>query len=117
MTFPLLEKPRCPLDRMDPCIAMPGHLLSYPVYRVYLDRNAHWSSILSPLCFNGKAVFWDKHAGKATNGRQRLMLNKLLDGFEGKLNTSKWAKFASAEVIELCPGMGAEQLYGAICLL
>ena len=24
--------------------------------------------------------------------RQKLMLNKLLDGFEGKLNTSKWAK-------------------------
>lgn len=26
------------------------------------------------------------------NDRQRLMLNRLLDGFEGKLNTSKWAK-------------------------
>jgi len=26
------------------------------------------------------------------NGRQRLMLNKLLDGFDSKLQTSKWAK-------------------------
>jgi len=26
------------------------------------------------------------------NARQRSMLNKLLDGFEGKLTTSKWAK-------------------------
>jgi len=26
------------------------------------------------------------------NERQRLMLNKLFDGFEGKLQTSKWAK-------------------------
>ncbi|MBU2553238.1 MAG: DUF4172 domain-containing protein, partial [Bacteroidetes bacterium] len=26
------------------------------------------------------------------NERQRLMLNKLLDGFDGKLQTSKWAK-------------------------
>jgi Fic family protein len=26
------------------------------------------------------------------NERQRFMLNKLLDGFEGKLKTSKWAK-------------------------
>jgi len=26
------------------------------------------------------------------NDRQRLMLNKLLDGFEGKLTTSKWSK-------------------------
>jgi Fic family protein len=28
------------------------------------------------------------------NSRQRLMLNKLIDGFTGKLNTSKWAKIA-----------------------
>jgi Fic family protein len=39
-----------------------------------------------------KASFWDKHASTSLNQRQRLMLNKLLDGFEGKLNTSKWAK-------------------------
>lgn len=39
-----------------------------------------------------KAHFWDKHAVTQLNDRQRLMLNKLLDGFEGKLNTSKWAK-------------------------
>jgi len=26
------------------------------------------------------------------NDRQRKMLNKLLDGFDGKLKTSKWAK-------------------------
>lgn len=29
---------------------------------------------------------------KTFNERQRLMLNKLFDGFEGKLQTSKWAK-------------------------
>jgi Fic family protein len=28
------------------------------------------------------------------NDRQRLMLNKLLDGFDGKLISSKWAKIA-----------------------
>lgn len=39
-----------------------------------------------------KAHFWDKHAVTQLNDRQKLMLNKLLDGFEGKLNTSKWAK-------------------------
>jgi Fic family protein len=39
-----------------------------------------------------KASFWEKHASTSLNQRQRLMLNKLLDGFEGKLNTSKWAK-------------------------
>ncbi|MBI3137722.1 MAG: Fic family protein [Sphingobacteriales bacterium] len=39
-----------------------------------------------------KAGFWEKHATTILNQRQQLMLNKLLDGFEGKLNTSKWAK-------------------------
>jgi Fic family protein len=39
-----------------------------------------------------KAEFWNKHLNTAMNERQRLMLNKLLDGFDGKLTTSKWAK-------------------------
>lgn len=41
-----------------------------------------------------KADFWDKHKETILNSRQRLMLNKLLDGFDGKLKTSKWAKIA-----------------------
>jgi Fic family protein len=39
-----------------------------------------------------KARFWEAHAATSLNDRQRLMLNKLLDGFEGKLTSSKWAK-------------------------
>lgn len=39
-----------------------------------------------------KAAFWDQHKTTILNARQRLMLNKLLDGFEGKLKSSKWAK-------------------------
>ena len=39
-----------------------------------------------------KAEFWKLHEHTAINERQRLMLNKLFDGFEGKLQTSKWAK-------------------------
>jgi Fic family protein len=41
-----------------------------------------------------KAKFWEIRAGINLNQRQRLMLNKLLDGFEGKLTSSKWAKIA-----------------------
>jgi Fic family protein len=41
-----------------------------------------------------KSDFWDSHSETALNARQRLMLNKLLDGFDGKLKTSKWAKIA-----------------------
>ena len=38
-----------------------------------------------------KAEFWKLHEHTSINERQRLMLNKLFDGFEGKLQTSKWA--------------------------
>lgn len=38
-----------------------------------------------------KAEFWQKHRGAKINERQRDMLNRLLDGFEGKLTSSKWA--------------------------
>jgi Fic family protein len=41
-----------------------------------------------------KARFWEINAGASFNARQRLMLNRLLDGFEGKLTSSKWAKLA-----------------------
>jgi Fic family protein len=41
-----------------------------------------------------KARFWDSIAGAAINERQRLVLNRLLDGFQGKLTTSKYAKLA-----------------------
>ncbi|MBI2089290.1 MAG: Fic family protein, partial [Deltaproteobacteria bacterium] len=41
-----------------------------------------------------KARFWERHADTSFNDRQRLMLNKLLDGLEGKLTSSKWAKIA-----------------------
>jgi len=42
-----------------------------------------------------KHQFWVKHASDVQNDRQRLMLNKLMDNFEGKLTSSKWAKITS----------------------
>jgi Fic family protein len=41
-----------------------------------------------------KAEFWKQHEHISINERQRLILNRLFDGFEGKLQTSKWAKIA-----------------------
>ena len=41
-----------------------------------------------------KAWFWEKHRGRSLNERQRLMLNRLLNGFTGKLMTSSWAAIA-----------------------
>ena len=41
-----------------------------------------------------KARFWERHARQPFNARQAKVLNRLLDGFEGKLTSSKWAKLA-----------------------
>jgi Fic family protein len=39
-----------------------------------------------------KAEFWKNHPAESFNERQRNIINRLLDGFEGKLTSSKWAK-------------------------
>lgn len=46
--------------------------------------------ILEKILF--KHQFWNKYASQVLNKRQVLMLNKILDGFYGKLTSSKWAK-------------------------
>lgn len=43
-----------------------------------------------------KARFWDIYIDIPFNERQRSMLNKLLDKFEGKLTSSKWAKMTKS---------------------
>ncbi|TNF55178.1 MAG: Fic family protein [Gammaproteobacteria bacterium] len=41
-----------------------------------------------------KARFWQRWASMPFNERQLKLLNKLLDGFDGKLTSSKWAAIA-----------------------
>jgi Fic family protein len=64
----------------------------------------HWFLACLDRAFDGaeatlgtvlrKARFWESHAGESFNDRQRKIVNQLLDGFEGKLTSSKWAKLA-----------------------
>jgi Fic family protein len=42
-----------------------------------------------------KARFWETHASSSFNERQRTMINRLFNGFVGKLTSSKWAKLAT----------------------
>jgi Fic family protein len=42
-----------------------------------------------------KTRFWQRWATTSLNERQVKLLNKLLDGFEGKLTSSKWAAIAN----------------------
>jgi len=56
------------------------------LYRALENTDATVKNVLR------KAEFWDNHKETILNSRQRLMLNKLFDGFDGKLKSSKWAK-------------------------
>ncbi len=38
-----------------------------------------------------KARFWEATKDQPLNARQRTVINRMLDGFEGKLTSSKWA--------------------------
>ena len=48
--------------------------------------------VLSRILY--KADFWNKHAKTEFNERQKKLLSRVLDGFEGKLTSSIWAKIA-----------------------
>jgi len=56
--------------------------------RAFDGANATLASVLR------KARFWEAHAEEPLNDRQRKVVNRLLDGFAGKLTSSKWAKLA-----------------------
>ena len=43
-----------------------------------------------------KARYWDAIKDQPLNERQQRVLNRLLDGFEGKLTSSKWAKLTKS---------------------
>ena len=39
-----------------------------------------------------KSLFWQRHKNTVLNERQIKVINRLWDGFDGKLSTGKWAK-------------------------
>ena len=43
-----------------------------------------------------KARFWETFKDHPLNERQRNVINRLLDGFEGKMTSSKWAKLTKS---------------------
>jgi Fic family protein len=74
-----------------------------------------------------KARFWQRWAGTPLNQRQSKVLNRLLDGFEGKLTCAKWAALAkcspdtalrdineliAAGALRKLPGGGRSTAYG-----
>lgn len=69
------------------------------------DRLFGWHAVLFPTGRSGMRKirvgawrdFWESvRGGVSLNERQTLVLNRLLDGFEGKLTTSKYAKLTTS---------------------
>lgn len=58
-----------------------------------LDRAIEGTEISLAAVFS-KERFWKVYAAISLNDRQRLMLNKMIDGFKGKLTSTKWATLA-----------------------
>ena len=56
--------------------------------RALADSDATLSGIMQ------KAKYWERFAQAGLNERQIKVLNRMLDGFEGKMTSSKWAKVA-----------------------
>jgi Fic family protein len=46
-----------------------------------------------------KAAFWDKHRKTKLNDRQKLIINKMLDGHDGLIRTDKWATIVNCPTI------------------
>ncbi len=71
-----------------------GDITEWIAWFLHCLKNAMLSTDNTTQKILRKAEFWKLHEHIPINERQRLMLNKLFDDFEGKLQTSKWAKIA-----------------------
>ena len=60
----------------------------------HAPRASACSGLPMALRREGCARFWQRWATTPLNERQVKLLNRLLDGFEGKLTSSKWAAIA-----------------------
>jgi Fic family protein len=45
-----------------------------------------------------RAAFWRQYAHESFSPRQKLVLNRFLENFEGKLTAKKWAALAKCSV-------------------
>lgn len=69
-----------------------GDISEWMEWFLHCLKNAMLSTEKTTQKILRKAEFWKLHEYTSINERQRLILNKIFEDFEGKLQTSKWAK-------------------------
>jgi Fic family protein len=72
-----------------------GDITEWLIWFLQCLKNAMTATESFTLSIVEKARFWKEHEQTTLNLRQRKMINLLFDGFEGKLQTSKWAKITN----------------------
>lgn len=92
MSNQILEEKKTYYDILEKTQQSDGDITDWLVWFLFCLERAliNTENILESTL--AKAKFWEQHSHLSLNERQRLMLNKLFDGFEGKLTSSKWAK-------------------------
>lgn len=92
MSNQILEEKKTYYDILEKTQRSDGDITDWLVWFLFCLERAliNTENILESTL--AKAKFWEQHSHLSLNERQRLMLNKLFDGFEGKLTSSKWAK-------------------------
>lgn len=77
-----------------------GSLEITPLLLWFIDCFSKTLAAAEELCSGvlRKADFWQRHALLALNERQRKVLNRFLDGFEGKLTARKWSAIAKCSM-------------------
>ena len=68
------------------------NVTEWVLWFIHTLKNALNQSIDKTNNIVDKVMFWNKNQSVQLNDRQRKVINMLLDGFEGKLNSSKWYK-------------------------
>ena len=94
-------------------------------------RQALLSAIATTTRISLKMRFWDANRNTQLNDRQRKVINRLLDGFEGNLTSSKWYKInhcsqdtASRDIngliakgiLQRAPGCAGRSTHYQLCL-
>jgi len=69
-----------------------GNITAWLDWFLHCLKNALLTTEVSLQKILDKTEFWKLHENILFNERQRFMINKLFDGLEGKLQSSKWAK-------------------------
>ena len=69
-----------------------GDITEWLLWFLNCLKNAMLATEITTQRILRKAEFWKMHEHTPINERQRKVLNMLLEGFEGKLQSSKWAK-------------------------